>query len=271
MRKKDIQVFKTIFNFYNFTGTFPCVSIYQKIFLIVYYLIGLYNFVSGIINYFKIYVFTAVGLIIYSEIVFFYIVISLLCLRNAFSQKQLWDKFFMTVDKFDLLIEIENQFLEVALYKYYLSFIVTNILYVLIYLLFLTSVKTMDYQKILGGSYYFTINIQLLLTFLSLGRVFMILEKRYECFKRKIRETYLFLSIRSKFANGRQLKASYLLLTNLSNIINEMFGKQIVVVIALAFLKVLACFYYISFEDWNAMNTVGLAASAVVCLVSFKL
>lgn len=269
-KERDIKLFKNIVHFYNFTGTFPCVSIYKKMLLIAYYFIGLLYFLKKTITHLRVLDLTALGLTIYAVNVALFVAFSLSCLHSAVSGAILWDNFFSTVDEFDSIINIQNIYLEETVSRYYFSFIVTNAIYGGLFCLVLSTFAiSVDYQSAIGGLYFFITNIQMLLTILALAKVFAILEKRYECLKRKLRQTYLFMNKSGKFFNGRPLNASYSILVNMFNIANKIFGQRILVIMAITFLHVLTCFHYVFCEDSSNANVIAVCAYTGFSLVSF--
>lgn len=246
-KKRDFELLRNIIKFYSFTGTFPHTQKSVKLCLLAYYIVGITYFVEVYLNFLKLSTFSSLGIVLNTSTVTLMLAFSILCLYEVFHQEIVWKSFFIDLKTFDSMLESEGIILEDTVYKYYFKFIITNTFYVVTYSSFILTPNTRNFQKIVGTSFAFLMNMQILLTTLTSEKCFMIIAKRYDCVKSRIRETYTSPNV-DKNWNCHQLEILHLLLINMVNKVNELFGQRILIILLMLLLDVLGSFQLAFFE-----------------------
>lgn len=244
-KRRDIRLFKNVVQFYSFIGIFPYIFKYKKLFLL-YYGIGITTFVTVCVKYTPLVQLSKASLVLGFSSLVTLIIFSLLCLKKTFVQENIWNDLFNYIETFDSTMGNQKVTLEENVYKYYSKFVIGTALYGVIYLsMYLATSVSFNYLQTISISYYLLLNIQLLITSLSVDKLFNILEKRYEYLKRQTRKTFLFLNTHKESWNvgHQQLKASYLLLVNIVNTTNELFGQKIMLIVIIIFMDITGSLY----------------------------
>lgn len=253
-KKRDFVLFKNVINFYSFTGTFPYTQKSVKLCLLVYYLVGIPYLVKGYLELLKLSGFSSLEIVLNTSIVTLMLAFSILCLNDVFRHETVWNSFFIDLKTFDSIMDSEGILFEDTVYKYYFKFIITNTFYVVMYLSFVITTNTPIFQKIVGTSFGFLMNMQILLTTLTLEKCFIIIAKRYECVKSRIRATYAFVNV-DKNWNCHQFEILHLLLINMANQVNKLFGQRILIILLMSLLDVLASFQLAFLERGQEAST----------------
>lgn len=250
-KRRDIELFKKVIQFYSITGTFPFSQKWKKFIMVLYYLGGVIFFYKEHTNYMKLLHVSSLTLVISFATVLAMVAFSFLCLKNAFVEEKLWTEFFNCVDTFDF--SMKEYIFEGSSYKYYSKFFISNVIFIVTYLLLFPYFLgvTFEPQRVIGFSYGILIHIQLVVIALSLEKVFKIFEKRYEVFKTHTKATFLNYKKNENIWNGQQLCASHLLLLNITNKVNNLYGTKILIILFIAFADVNGSFNFLLLESWH--------------------
>lgn len=268
--ERDVVLFKKLAHFYSFTGNFPYIHRKDKVLLIVFYINGIMGYFNGYLKYLTLKSITSyIGLVVSGGTILLMFGFSSVCLRHAFSHRTLWNDLFTDVDTFDILLKEEGFILKENVYKFYFKFGIATVVVLSVYFSIVCIMK-FDYQDICGISFYFLASMQVIVTALSIEKLVIIIEKRFELLTRNLRETYLFSK---QIQNGQQLATSYLVLMNIIRKINKIFGRKILIILLNTFLYVLHWFHFVSFEilEWSPtilMELCGVCFLMIVFLVS---
>lgn len=247
MKKRDIVLFKKVAHFYSYLGNFPYIQKKNKLLLVAYYIIAITCFLKVLVNLNLIFS-SKIGLVICASFLFLNVVFSLLCLRNVFVHETLWNNLFTDVDTFDFIVKEEKVSLTETVYKFYLKFAIVTVGFFSMYILTFALHNRDNHYKIIGASYYFLVNMQLTITTISIDKLLMIIGKRFDLLKRILRETYIFREPNKDIRNKQQLITLYLLLMNMVKKTNGIFGQKILIILFSAFLCVILCFHFITYE-----------------------
>lgn len=277
MKRRDIKLLKKYAYFYSFTGNFPYIHRKGKFLLVAYYIIGIIYYSKVSTDYMKCSNVSEIGMVISTGIILLSIGSSIVCLRDVFFQKSLWDDFFTDVKTFDLIEKNRKCTSNETLFKYYIKIIMFSIAFIVstIVVAFLSFlfVFIINYEKVIATTFHIFAYLQLTVTTISIEKILAIVEKRFDMFKRKLRETYLFWNPNKDFRNGQQLATSYLLLMNIIRKLNKLFGQKLLIILGLTFLFVLHCFHSISGKNlyWNDLRfdqLTNICVSMLILLVS---
>lgn len=273
MKRRDIVLLKQLAYFYSFTGNFPYLQRKGKFVLVVYYVLGIICYLKTSIEYITVSNSSEVGFFISTAILLTSVSFSIVCLRDVFVQKSLWDDIFTDVETFDLMIKNGRCVVNELVCKYYFKIIIFTIIFVLssivaAFLAFLF-VFSLDCAKVIAVCFHIFTYMQITLTTITIEKTMVIIEKRFTMFKRKLRVTYLFWKPNEDRRNGQQLAASYLLLTNIFGKINELFGQKILIILGLTLLFVLHCFLFISekYLYWTHLHFEQLINTGITMLI----
>lgn len=248
---------------------FPFVGKKNKLFLLSSFVIAMVCYIKGVKEYFYLIPTNFIGVVLYTFCQLSYIIFNVICLQNAFGHETVWNDFFTDVDEFDRRMMLTRAFSDQVVYKYYSIFIISNIIYIVMYVAFVTGLKvSINISNIMSISYYSVVNVHIILTILCFKKLCSILENRFEYFERNLRKTYLFIGPNKKNWNGQQLKAAHLLLINMVEKTNKLFGKRILIIMISIFLDVLGGVYYVFCDNENRPNAIISLAHSLVALVS---
>lgn len=274
-QERDVVLFRNLIRFYSFSGIFPYIQRWRKLLLLLCYLIGVIFTYKQTSHYINLWVISSLTYVITLGNLMFLALFSFLCLKNTFGNQHIWDELINEIEIFDITMKLEKNSLEENIYQYYSKFFLSNIINVFTYMFLFPYLYgiTFNYQSLIGFSYETIINIQLQVIALCLENLFEILEKRYKYFKTKIKATYLNSTKNEHFWNGQQLSAAYLLLVNITQKVNVIFGTKILIILCKAVTDVIGCFSSIFLEKWQEnfvqiLNTFGSCAQMLFSLVS---
>lgn len=247
----DIALLRNVIYFHGYTGSFPYIKKYKLLFLIPLCFLGIVFYTAMYIPLLHSLTVSLVGLSIFVFFLPTVVSFNLLCLKDAFCEESSWNTFFSSVEIFDTSMEGQRILVEENIFKYYSVFILGNILCASYYV-FSNSVRPqllLAYQEEIASLYYYFVGNQMLVNVLVMNNIFVILEKRYEFLKTKLRDVFLSTSTAGKYWNEDRLKTSYLLLDTMVKTFNKLFGPKIFVIIFLTFLYVPGSLQFVLLED----------------------
>lgn len=169
---------------------------------------------------------------------------TMLCLKEFYCNSNLWKDLFNRIDIFDLKMESLHVNFDIAVATYYLKFIISNMIYIIMYVLIYFE-GNLNFTTSVVCTYTYFMSIQVMTTtyVVVIRCFFLILQKRYKTLEWKVKDTYISLKVDNKtFWNGHQLKSSYLLLYEVINYFNRLFEQRIFLIIAITFFNIIAFF-----------------------------
>lgn len=112
-----------------------------------------------------------------------------------------------------------------------------------------TQIQAWHFQQVICVISSQIVCYQILVTALILDNLHKILDKRYDLLKGIIREVYISTNRSNLHFNDQKLKRMHLLLNTTGKTVNEMFDKNILLIIIITFLFVLVSFQYMILDN----------------------
>lgn len=269
-KERDVILFRNILRFYSFLGIFPYVQRWMKLILLSAFLSGVMISYKLSSYYLPLWVISSLTYVLGLGNLMLTMLFNFLCLKNTFGHEPLWDVFLHDIETFDFTMKIENDTLEENIYKYYSVFVLSNISYIVIYILYLPYALriTINFLNLTGLIYSAIIYIEIAVVVLCLREIYIIIERRYEYFKLKTKATYLNPKNSQNFWNGQQLSAAYLLLVNMIKNVNKIFGTKVLIILFKAAIDVNGCLSVLLMESRQANFGQLANASCAQMLIS---
>lgn len=246
-QKDDATILQNVIHFNSFVGTFPLIQKYKIIILITCHLIGFGCFSKAHTDFFQTTSLSFIGVFLYTQSLLAMVLFSLVCLKNTCSHETLWKEFFTIIKECDIKM---GRIVEENVYKCYSKFVLGNMFYAVLHIFsYVCSVEGINLILLISMSYVFIMSLQVLITTLILDMIFSMLEKRYELLRRKTSEVLLFLNKDKTYWCSLKLKDYHLLLTNVTQVVNKLFGSKMLLLLILLFSNILGGFQYGVLED----------------------
>lgn len=170
--------------------------------------------------------------------------------KYAFSHGKLWIDFFTKIEEFDGTMEGHRVILEENVYTFLLKFLICHSFYVITDgMLYLSMKRYGFFVRTANGIYCHLRNYQIIMTVLVLENISKMLQRRYEFLKLKTVEVFMSPYNKNKFWNGQLLKLSHLRLVSVVNIVNQIFGLKILLLLSVSFLQILNAFAIFVLSD----------------------
>lgn len=247
LRKEiDVIILKHALSVFRFTGIFPLMGRCLKFLLMTSNMTGIICFLTW--DFLYRYSLSTTGLLLNRFELMVLVIFNVLCLKDIFTTKTLWNSFLSDVEAFDYEIMDQNFNRGENVFRYHIKCALGPILCSIFYTYDIVSFGIIKkYFRLISTTYFHYMLLQMFVTILVLQLIFTILSKRYEFLKRKTITIYQ--SSEQTFGSATKLKNAHFLLTNISTTVNKLFGSKILIILSTAFLDVIAGFQMVMLED----------------------
>lgn len=270
-KKSDILLLKSVVRFCSFIGTFPPLQFYKMSLLVLCQIFSIIFVTKGHVDLFKCSENSFLGILLFAVNVSIWIIFSLLCLKESYFHKKMWDDFYSDVKAFDVGLAGQKFSLDESICKYYLKFIFGCVFYIIMHLLAFSS-SNRTYTDVIGALYFCLLSTQILVTTLVFEKLTNIFEKRYEFLTKKTKEGFLCKRTRNAFWNDQQLKTLSFILKNMVIKVNKLFGHRILIILSITVLDVISSFQYLIFENSqrfkNSNMLISISCQVIIFWVS---
>lgn len=271
----DVSLLENVVQYLSIIGVFPIVRKYKQIILITLELIMMTCTIKGQIIFLNWPSLSSIGALLMNITFLTIISFNLLCLKEAWSFNISWKNFLIDFKSFDYEMEGHTNNLEEPIPKFWIQFILGNVSYLSIQFFSYLSWKTnINLIAVISLVYFYIVNIQIFVSTLVLERIFCMLMRRFKILRMKLVEVYSSKNSYKVPSDSLRLKNSHLLLTNIVENVNKLFGKRIFMLLLVVFMDVLASFQYGLLEDSQSHSTnfellVSLGTEVFTFLVSY--
>lgn len=276
-KKSDTALLQDTIRHYSFTCTFAGLQKYRKFFLVLlvpFLICSLGSMFTNETYYNKVTSFSSVETLVPLTAVFAMVAFNLLCFKQIFHHKKLWRSLLEHLETFDFTMSMRQIVYEEVVIKYYLRFIIANVMYISMYVVLYYSVEEhFNIYSILSTSYIYFTSTQIMVTSVFLRNLFEIIHRRYESLTNEIKTMYLSDETIEPLWNEQDIKALYLILYEIGNKINSLLGLRVLLIFFITFVDILVIFQYVVLDyivgrSRNLMFLLGQGLQTLYLLVS---
>lgn len=248
IKQYDVTLLKNVVQVFGWLGVFPV----SHIFLIVVFILCSLTEIIGCflvsLHLLDSSAFSVIGKFIFSIDVQTMTSYNLVCLKEAWFHKSLWNDMFNDFEAFDHKIGRQKGLMQESIWNVYLPILLGLTIglfcQILAYVHFLDGISYFVWV-----SYLYVASAQIFITTVVLGKIYSMFKRRLEFLRQKTFEVYSMDTTEQTFWNGKDLKDSHLLLIDICHKINKLFGLRILLTMISTFLNVLSCFQFGLMED----------------------
>lgn len=259
VEQDDVVLLKDVIHFYSFVGNYPPKKKYKWILLTSYHIVSIIMLVNMFLSTLQL---SIVGYFIYIVNVTLSVIFSLISLKNSHSHKSLLHEFFSDLESFDCIMKRKTFYVKEVVHKYYWKYVFGNVFYIIVHASSFSTLKDFSFPQVILITYFFVVSMQIFVTASVLKSILDILERRYDFLIREIKQFSLCPRDDNGFWASYQLKACHLLLTNLVEKINEIFGHRILLILIITLLSIIGCFQWAVFESSQEFNNYRIIFSS---------